>query len=104
MPDLIASRLTGGAYIGAELTVASTSQMIDPEPEDWNLDLLKGQEYQRTSCRPLSRPELKSGKRRQARQFSRPLVTIPGPRSRLCRPRQTKYGRFYPLVPGPFLE
>ena len=40
MPDLIASRLTGGSYRGAESTIASTSQMIDPSTQGWNLDLL----------------------------------------------------------------
>jgi rhamnulokinase len=41
MPDLITSRLTGGTYIGAESTIASTSQIIDPSTQDWNLELLQ---------------------------------------------------------------
>ena len=40
MPDLIASRLTGGIYDGVESTIASTSQMIDPTTQSWNLELL----------------------------------------------------------------
>lgn len=41
MPDLISSRLTGGAYRGAERTIASTSQMLDPSTQSWNVDLLR---------------------------------------------------------------
>lgn len=40
IPDLVHNRLTGGKSLTVERTDGSTSQLIDPQTRDWNLDLI----------------------------------------------------------------
>src|SRR4029079_8958095 len=54
IPDLVAYRLTGA--LGAELTNASTTQLLDVRRQEWAFDLADGVGIPRSLLPPLRRP------------------------------------------------
>ena len=61
MPDLLASTLMQSQLRSSELTIASTSQMLNPRTHQWNTDLISALSLPTQMLQPIVSPGTKGG-------------------------------------------
>jgi rhamnulokinase len=61
MPDLLSDNLITGSLSASELTIASTSQMLDPLTHQWNVDLLSAVDLPTHMLQPIVSPATTAG-------------------------------------------